>query len=149
MYQLDTPIVSEFLKRRPAREIIDWVDSRSEHSLFVSRLTIAELLKGLRKLESKAQSPEARRRAERIEDWIQVIVDRFEGRILPVDSDVLATWAKVCGISEATGVTLPVIDSLMAASALVSNLSLVTTNERDFRRCSQTLEIINPLTVLQ
>ena len=148
MYQLDTPIVSEYIKKRPARKIIEWLDSQNEHSLFVSCLTIAELQKGLHKLESKAQSQDERRRASRIKDWIQMIVERFEGRILPVDSDVLATWAKVCGISEATGVTLPVIDSLMAASALVSNLSLVTTNEQDFRRCSQSLEIINPLAVL-
>ena len=111
MYQLDTPIVSEYIKKRPARKIIEWLDSQNEHSLLVSCLTIAELQKGLHKLESKASQDE-RRRAKRIEDWIQMIVERFEGRILPVDSDVLATWAKVCGISEAMGVTLPVIDSL-------------------------------------
>ena len=148
MYQLDTPIVSEYIKKRPARKIIEWLDSQNEHSLFVSCLTIAELQKGLHKLESKAQSQDERRRASRIKDWIQMIVERFEGRILPVDSDVLATWAKICGTSEAMGVTLTLIDSLKAASALVSNLSLVTTNEQDFKRCSQSLEVINPLAVL-
>lgn len=145
MYQLDTSIVSEYSKRRPAREILDWVEGQHEQRLFLSCLTIAELHKGLVKLETRAQSQDEFRRASKIKRWIEKVEDRFEGRVLPISQNVLTTWARLCGNSEARGTTLPVIDSLLAASAIASQLSLVTTNVQDFRKYSPELEVISPL----
>lgn len=148
MYQLDTSIVSEYLKKQPAREIIDWVEAQHEQRLFVSCLTIAELRKGLEKLKKRARSQDEIQRASRIEAWIEKLEQRFEGRVLPLSREMLTTWAMLCGASEAKGISLPVVDSLLAASALVAKLSVVTKNVRDFRRCSPELEIINPLSVV-
>ena len=145
MYLLDTSIVSELLKKRPSTEILDWLDAQSESSLFLSGLTIAELQKGLFKLEKRARTQPDLQRVERIRNWIQEVEARFEGRVLPVDKDVLTTWAQTCGAREAEGVTLPIIDSLLAATALALKLRLVTVNEGDFRRFSSEVQVVHLL----
>jgi predicted nucleic acid-binding protein len=84
------------------------------------------------------------RRAAKISAWIQELEERFGDRNLEVDSDVLGKWATICGRSEAEGNKLPVIDSLLAASALAHDLTVVTFNETDFKRCSEAVKIYNP-----
>lgn len=145
MYLLDTSIVSELLKKRPSTKILDWLDAQSESSLFLSSLTIAELQKGLFKLEKRARARPDRQRVERIRNWIQEVEARFEGRVLPVDRDVLTTWAQASGAREADGTKLPIIDSLLAATALALKLKLVTVNEGDFRRFSSEVQVVHLL----
>ena len=144
MYLLDTPVVSEYLKRKPSIKVIEWLDAQDEHSLYISCLTIAELRKGYYKLESSAVSEQESRRAAKISDWIQKLEERFAGRSVEVDNDVLEIWASMCGRSEAEGNKLPVIDSLLAASALAFDLTVVTPNVADFRRCLEAMKIYNP-----
>ena len=144
MYLLDTPVVSEYLKRKPSIKVIEWLDAQDEHSLYISCLTIAELRKGYYKLESGAVSAQESRRAAKIIAWIQRLEERFADRSVEVDNDVLEIWASMCGHSEAEGNKLPVIDSLLAASALAFGLTVVTPNVTDFRRCSRTVKIYNP-----
>ena len=144
MYLLDTPVVSEYLKKKPSTEVIEWLDAQDESSLYISRLTITELRKGYYKLESRMASAQDSRRAAKISAWIQRLEDRFAGRIVEVDNDLLERWASMCGRSEAEGNKLPVIDSLLAAGASVCDLTVVTPNVVDFRRCSETMEIYNP-----
>ena len=144
MYLLDTPVVSEYLKRKPSIKVIEWLDAQDEHSLYISCLTIAELRKGYYKLESGAVFAQESRRAEKIIAWIQKLEERFADRSVEVDNDVLEIWASMCGRSEAEGNKLPVIDSLLAASALAFDLTVVTPNVADFRRCSETMKIYNP-----
>ena len=144
MYMLDTPVVSEYLKRKPLIKVIEWLDSQDEHSLYISCLTIAELRKGYYKLESSAVSAQESRRAAKISAWIQKLEERFADRSVEVDNDVLEIWASMCGRSEAEGYKLPVIDSLLAASALSCDLTVVTPNVADFRRCSEVMKIYNP-----
>lgn len=144
MYLLDTSVVSEYLKKKPSRKVIKWLDAQDEHSLYISCLTIAELRKGYYKLENRAASMQENRRAAKISAWIQELEERFRDRNLAVDSDVLGKWATICGRSEAEGNKLPVIDSLLAASALTHDLTVVTLNETDFKRCSEAVKIYNP-----
>ena len=144
MYLLDTPVVSEYLKKRHSVKVIEWLDARDEYSLCISCLTIAELQKGYYKLQSRAVSSQENRRAAKISAWITKLEQRFADRTVQVDRQVLEQWAGMCGRSEAEGMKLPVIDSLLAASALTHDLTVVTPNVSDFRKCSVELEIYNP-----
>ena len=67
---------------------------------------------------------------------------RFEGRILDVDAEVAATWGVLAGAAENRGEPLPVIDSLLAATALHHDLTIVTRNVSDVRRCGA--KVLNP-----
>ncbi len=111
-YFLDTCILSEYVKKKPNLNVIEWLDDQDEHDLFVSILTIGELKKGIIKLEISA--PE---RYKKLCVWLEKVELRFEGRILPLSREVISTWAELCGRSEAKGKKLPVIDSLIAATA--------------------------------
>lgn len=144
MYLLDTSVVSEYLKKKPSRKVIKWLDAQDEHSLYISRLTVAELRKGYHKLENRTVSTREIKRAAKISAWIKELEERFRDRNLDVDNDVLEKWAAICGRSEAEGNKLPVMDSLLAASALAHDLTVVTLNEADFMRCSGAVKIYNP-----
>lgn len=144
MYLLETSVVSEYLKMKPSRKVIGWLDAQDEHSLYISCLTIAELRKGYHKLVNRTGPTEENGKAVKIDVWIQGLEKRFRDRTLEVDNDVLEKWAILCGRSEAEGNKLPVIDSLLAASALAHDLTVVTLNETDFMRCSKAIKIYNP-----
>ena len=144
MYLLDTSVISEYLKKKPSREVIEWLDAQDEHSLYISCLTVAELRKSYYKLVRRTDPAQENRRAAKIDVWIQELEERFRDRNLELDRDVLEKWATLCGRSEAEGNKLPVIDSLLAASALAHDLTVVTLNERDFMRCSEAIKIYNP-----
>ena len=67
---------------------------------------------------------------------------RFDGKIIPLDANVLIQWGKLSARLEGKGITLPAMDSLIAASALAHDLNLITRNEGDFKNTG--VEIINP-----
>ena len=67
---------------------------------------------------------------------------RFQGRILPLNLDVLFNWGSIQGTSENEGVPLPVMDSLIAATVLTHNLIVVTRNVCDLERFKVT--VFNP-----
>ena len=135
-YLLDTPLLSELVKRTPYPAVVAWVDARDEDTLFISVITLGELQKGVSKLPA---SP----RKEGLQSWLaQDLVQRFGGRILPVDSAVALAWGTLQGEAERSGSKLPVVDALIAATASVHNLTVVTRNVRDLRRCG--VPVVNP-----
>ena len=144
MYLLDTAVISEYLRKQPAKKVIDWLDGQEESSLYISCLTIAELKKGYYKLQSKSKSADEKKRAEKINTWIANLEKRFQDRIIHIDTELLELWAIICGRSEAEGRTLPVIDSLLVATAQTHGLTAVTPNVADFQNCSASLKIYNP-----
>lgn len=128
-YLLDTNVISELVKKDPNPNVLRWVDECDETALFLSVITFGELQKGISKLSDKT-------RAERLQKWVdQDLVNRFEGRVLPIDLDVIFSWGRVQGISEKNGTKLPVMDSLIAATAIANNLTVVTRNVNDIERC--------------
>ena len=143
-YLLDTCVVSEYLRKSPNESVIEWIDEQSEQTLYLSQLTIAELQKGCFKLLNKTPIDENKARAYKITRWIAQLERRFGDRILPMDAETLNCWSRLCGESEAQGQKLPVVDSLIAATALANGLVVVTRNVKDFHRCSPQLEIFNP-----
>jgi Predicted nucleic acid-binding protein, contains PIN domain len=135
-FLLDTSIVSELVKKNPYLPVLKWLGRQDEASLYLSVITIGELEKGIAKLPASA-------RRSRLRSWIQRdLAVRFGARMLSVDLRIAARWGVLTGEAEKHGKPLSVIDSLIAATALVHGLAVVTRNVKDFERSGAT--VINP-----
>lgn len=125
-FLLDTNAVSEWVKPRPDPGLIGWMEAADEDRVFVSVISLAELGYGVERLP-------AGKRRKRLEEWLRHELPlRFEGRILPIDSDVAEAWGKTVSRSEAAGRPIGVMDAFLAATAEVHRLTLVTRNVSDF-----------------
>jgi hypothetical protein len=136
-YLLDTCVLSEYAKKRPNQQVIQWLDDQDEASLFISILTIAELKKGIIKIKN-SQPP----RYHKLTLWLETIEQKFNERILPLTNNILNIWAQTCGESEAKGNKLPIMDSLIAATAYEHNLIIITRNLSDFNFSS--IKVVSP-----
>jgi toxin FitB len=135
-YLLDTSLISELVKNKPQRSVLDWVESCEEESLFLSVLTLGELQKGVIKL------PQNKKR-EFLQSWISNnLTERFRGRILAVDEEVAVLWGRIQGEAEKRGKPMPAIDSLIAATGLVHHLIVVTRNSSDIEQSG--VSLFNP-----
>lgn len=124
-FLLDTNVISELVRPRPDPRVARWLDSADEELLFLSVLTLGEIRKGITTLTDPA-------RKARLEVWLHGnLLPRFESRILPIDQAIAERWGQITGLLAAQGSPLPVIDGLVAATALDHNLTLVTRNTRD------------------
>ncbi len=120
MYLLDTNVISAARKHDPA--IAAWLRSVRGRPLFLSALTIGEIRRGI--VKARAADPTA---AQQLERWLARTVADFGANILPIDHNVARIWGDL-----SAGRTLPVIDALIAATALHHGLAVVTHNVRDF-----------------
>jgi predicted nucleic acid-binding protein len=119
-FLLDTNVVSELVKPKPDANVIHWMRSTDEQLLYLSVLTLGEIRKGITSL------PDSAKRA-RLEAWLDGdLAIRFSGRTLEVDQIIADRWGRISGHAMAKGVMLPVIDALLAATALHHDLTLVT-----------------------
>jgi predicted nucleic acid-binding protein len=119
-FLLDTNVISELVKPSPEANVTDWIDGTDESLLYLSVLTLGEIRRGI------AALPQSRRRAT-LEAWLDKdLRTRFEGRILDIDQDVADRWGLLTAMARNKGTALPVIDGLLAATALGHNLTLVT-----------------------
>jgi len=133
-FLLDTNAVSEWVKPRPNPGLIAWMESTDEDRVFISVITLAELSYGVERLAVGA-------RRRRLEEWLgHELPLRFEGRILPVDTNVAEAWGKTVSRSEAAGRPIGAIDAFLAATAEVHRLTLVTRNVSDFPALSAVLD---------
>ncbi len=124
-YLLDTNVLSEGVKLRPDVKVKAWVEATDEQLFHISVLTLGEIRKGIESL------PSSSRRAA-LESWLMHdLVVRLAGRILQVDQEVADRWGRLAGKARAENRPLPVVDGLLAATALHHNLTLVTRNTRD------------------
>ena len=119
-FLLDTNIISELVKPKPEASVTSWVENTDESLLYLSVLTLGEIRRGI------ATLPQSRRRAT-LEAWLDKdLRTRFEGRILVIDQEVADRWGLLTAAARNSGIVLPVIDGLLAATALEHNLTLVT-----------------------
>ena len=126
---LDTCVVSELVRPRPKASVVRWVLERDEDELFLSVITIGVLEKGIARL------PDSPKRVA-LRQWVRrELTDRFRDRLLAVDAGVAARWGALAGASEARGQPLPVIDSLIAATSLHHDFTVVTRHTDDLERC--------------
>lgn len=135
-YLIDTNVVSEFQKRTPTANVLNWLKERPASSLYLSVLTIGEIRKGI-----EMDLDQSRRL--RLLDWLQVQLPAFfSGRVLPIDTAVAEHWGRL--VADA-GRPLPAIDSLLAATALTHGMVLVTRNTKDLDGLG--VRVFNPWSV--
>ncbi len=133
---LDTCALSEYAKKTPAPEVINWLDDQDETSLFISVITLGEIEKGILKL--RANDPI---RSQKLTAWLGKVEQRFAGRILPLDTAALHVWAQLAAHAELAGQPMPVMDGLLMATAQCHGLTVVTRNVQDFAAYPQ---VFNP-----
>jgi tRNA(fMet)-specific endonuclease VapC len=135
-YLLDTCVISELVAKHPNPQVVDFVDALDSDGVYLSVITIGEIAKGVEKL------PKSKRKQD-LHSWLKEdLLVRFRGRIIPLDTEALMQWGVLVARLESTGITLPAIDSLIAATTLTHKLTLVTRNVDDFS--STGIEIVNP-----
>lgn len=135
-YLLDTCVLSEFTRRLPSEKVIGWMREVDEERLYLSAITVGEIQRGVERL------PESQRKTE-LQVWLNTgLVERFGARILPLDTDTMILWGSLTARLEASGQPRPVMDTLIAASALRNNLIIATRNLADYRLCG--VQLINP-----
>lgn len=119
--------------------MLDWLRATPEPSLFLSALTLGEIQQGISRLAVSA-------RRQQLQAWLDdELRARFIGRVLPVDAAVCLLWGDLRTRAAQAGHTLPVLDSLIAATALAHGLLLVTRNVADFVGVPG-LQVLNPWT---
>lgn len=124
-YLLDTCVISELIKVKPDQRVTSWLIGIDESNLYISTLTVGEIVKGIGKL------PEGRRK-EIFIDWMTVdVIERFSNRIIDFDLKAASVWGEIQAKSELAGKTMPSIDSQIAACAMANNLTVVTRNISD------------------
>jgi hypothetical protein len=132
-YLIDTNVLSELRRREPNAQVVAWMQARPRQSLYLSVLSMGEIRKGIEGVADPAFR-------QTLTDWLEVELRHyFVGRLLDIDETVADRWGRV---QAASGRSLPVIDGLLAASALQHHLSLVTRNTRDFEGLG--VRLINP-----
>lgn len=120
-YLLDTNVISETRKSRADSGVIAFLSAADAAGLFLSVLTLGELRKGV--AAKHRTDPVA---ADRLGAWVDGIETTFADRALPVDAATARRWGEL-----SAGRNLPVIDTLIAATAISHGLTLVTRNTRD------------------
>jgi toxin FitB len=120
-FLLDTNVVSEVRKPNADSRVRRWIASRLGVELFISVLVIGEIRQGIERL--RPRDPE---QAAAYETWLAVLRDEYRDRVLPITLDIGEEWGRLNSSRP-----LPVIDGLMAATAIVHGLTLVTGNVAD------------------
>ncbi len=124
-FLLDTNVVSELAKHGPDPKVLSWIENVDQNLCYLSVLTVGEIRKGITVLTN------AKRRVS-IEAWLEKDLHaQFEGRILPISEDIADRWGTLTGQVYLKKKLIPVIDGLIAATAIQHNLTLVTRNTKD------------------
>jgi len=121
-YLIDTNIISEVRKgKRCDPHVAAWYASIADEELFLSPLVLGEIGKGIEL--ARPRNPD---KAAALERWLRQVEAAFDGRVLGIDNAVSDQWGRMNAIR-----SIPVIDGLLAATAVTNGLTLVTRNDRD------------------
>jgi toxin FitB len=131
-YLLDTNVLGEIRKKRPDPRVAAWYAGVDDDELFVSVLVVGEIQQGVTRLQKRDP-----RQAAVFEAWLKRLQREFADRVLPVSQDVALEWGRL-----SAGDPLPVVDGLLAATALVHGLTVVTRNVEDFEPTG--VPVLNP-----
>ena len=134
---LDTNVLSELMRSKPAGEVLDWFDGQKNARFFVSTITRAEILLGI------ALLPDGKRRDRLALAAEQMFDQDFSERTLPFDDNCAIEYALLVAACTRRGHSISTEDGQIAATALSNDLSLATRNGKDFKGI-EGLNIINP-----
>jgi toxin FitB len=123
MYLLDTNIVSELRKPRPYAGVVSWLNEVSDADLYLSAVTLGEIQAGI-EITREQDSV----KADMIENWAAQVSQTYN--VLSMDANTFRVWAKLMHKESNTVYE----DAMIAATAIVHNLTVVTRNLRDFKR---------------
>jgi hypothetical protein len=136
---LDTNVISELIRPQPNSGVVTWLAERSgdEARLYLSALTLAEIHRGVLRLDSKS------RLFGRLQAWLNTeLAPRFAGRVLAFDEQVARTWGAMTAALP-KGIVVSTMDSLIGATALHHGLIMATRNVRNLRHLAG-LAVENP-----
>lgn len=123
-------------KNEPNQQVIEWILLQHETDLYISVITIGELQKGIAKLPNS-------KRKTKLQTWLESdLLTRFENRILEMSIPVASQWGHIQGLAESSGLKMPVLDSLIAVTAITNKAAVVTRNVVDMKQSN--VSIVNP-----
>jgi len=135
---LDADVLSQAAKRSGDRRVVEWLE-REEERCHTSTIVVAQLAYWVRTREG--------RRGESLQAWLRQLLEAMEGRILGFSVAVAHVWAEQQRALDAAGLRMPLADSYIAATARRHGLTVVTGNERDFKRPG--VRVFNPFRELR
>jgi toxin FitB len=135
-FLLDTNLLSEQRKPRPDAGVLQWFSNQTIASSLISVVTIAEIEQGILLLGNT-------KRAKAYRAWLANLEQDFFGCIVPFDREVASAWAELTSKAIHLGSTLSYADSLIAATAIVHQVTVVTRNTDDFKTF---VPVLNPWT---
>jgi toxin FitB len=130
-FLLDTNVVWE-IRRGRDENVASWAGEVADADLYLSVLTLGEIRKGIERLRGRAPD-----QADVFAAWLEQLRDGFADRILPIDDRVAEDWGRLNAPAERK-----TVDSLIAATARLHDLTVVTRNTADFDGCE--VSLLNP-----
>ena len=134
-YLLDTNIISEIISKYPNENVLNFLE-KNKDNLYLSVVTIGEINAGIEKLDNS-------KRKDKLKLWLQDLLNKFEDKIINIDIYVMLLWGEISSTLKKQGITISIMDCLIASCAIKENLILITRNEKDFKDIKN-LIIINP-----
>lgn len=120
-YLLDTDVISELRRPAPNRGVLEWFERIPASRLFLSVLVLGEIVQGIERLRARDRA-----RAEALDVWLATLRRTYSDHVVGVDEAVATEWGRLNAAAR-----VPVVDGLMAATALVHGWTLVTRNGSD------------------
>ncbi len=130
---LDADVLSQPAKRKGDARVVEWLEAE-EPRCHTSTVVVAQLAYWVRSKEG--------RQRESLQVWLRQLLDAMEGRILGFSVSVAHVWAEQQRVLDDAGLRMPLADSYIAATARRHGLTVVTGNEKDFRRPG--VRVFNP-----
>jgi predicted nucleic acid-binding protein len=132
-FLLDTNVLSEPTRPAPNAGLVEWLESTDEDQLFIGAATLAELHAGVQRL------PDGKRKRH-LAAWLRLdLMERFSGRILPINAEVAEAWGAIIAERQHAGRPISTLDAFVAATARAHRLTIVTRNTGDFEGTVATL----------
>jgi predicted nucleic acid-binding protein len=130
-YLLDTNVVSELRKTRPHGAVVAWLNDQQDEQLFLSSVTLGEIQAGIERTRRQDAA-----KADEIERWLDQLANSYQ--VLPMDTPCFREWGRL--MDQKPDQLLE--DGMIAATARVHHLIVVSRNERDFKHLG--VRILNP-----
>ena len=131
MYLLDTNVVLELRKIKPHGAVLAWLQGVNDHDLHLCAVTIGEIQAGIEITREQSDG-----KANEIEAWLNQLANNYN--VLPMTAETFRIWAKLMHRQSNTVIN----DAMIAACAIINQLTVVTRNVRDFERFS--VNLLNP-----
>lgn len=133
MYLLDTNVVSELRRSNPHKAVLSWIADVPADQLFLSAVTVGEIQAGIEMTRNQDSA-----KAEELETWLNKVLDSYG--VLSMDAAAFREWARLKHRKSNTLIE----DAMIAATAKVHRLTVVTRNVRDFRQFG--VNVLDPFT---